>query len=194
MKIDLVICGVGGQGVLLSSEILANIALKKGYDVKKSEIHGMAQRGGSVVSFVRISEKVYSPIIPLNCANYMLAFEELEALRYAHFLSPSARVIINTQRINPITVLSGEREYPQDAVERMGRFFKVSAIDAFGKARELGNIKVVNVIMLGALSVLLPFEKELWFSELEMLPRHLVEINKRAFIAGRGLMEELCLK
>ena len=194
MKIDLVICGVGGQGVLLSSEILANVALKKGFDVKKSEIHGMAQRGGSVVSFVRIAEKVYSPIIPEASANYMLAFEELEALRYARFLSPSARVIINTQKINPITVLSGAAEYPQNAIERMEKFFKVSAIDAFGKAKELGNVRVVNTVMLGALSVLLPFEEELWLSELEMLPKKIIEINKKAFLAGRSLMEEVCLK
>ncbi|MGB9668423.1 MAG: indolepyruvate oxidoreductase subunit beta [Thermosulfidibacteraceae bacterium] len=186
MKFDLVIVGVGGQGVLLASEILSEVALSKGYDVKKSEIHGMAQRGGSVFSFVRIGEKVYSPIIPLGSADLMLAFEELEALRYVQYLKPSARVILNRQRIMPITVLSGEAKYPNDVFERLIEHFEVYSIEGLALAKELKDARLTNVILLGYLaSRFLPWEKNIWLKVLlERVPERFREQNLRAFEVG----------
>ncbi len=189
MKIDVVICGVGGQGVLLASEVLGALAIEKGLDVKKSEIHGMAQRGGSVFSHVRIAEKVFSPVIPQGTAGYMLAFEELEALRYAYFLSQKAKVFINKQRINPMTVLSGEAVYPEDPVGMMSRHFEVKSVDALRLAKEAGNVRAVNMVMLGVLSACLPWSEDDWFKAMEMvIPARLLDVNKKAFMLGRTVL------
>ena len=186
MKIDVVICGVGGQGVLLASEVLANMALSLGLDVKKSEIHGMAQRGGSVFSHVRIGEKVHSPVIPLGTADFMLAFEELEALRYAPYLKPEAVVLVNRQRIMPMTVLSGLKEYPEDTINRLKEHFKVYQIEAIKLAQQAGNPRTTNMVMLGALSELLPWEEEQWMKALEnSIPPKLLNLNIKAFKSGR---------
>ncbi len=186
MKIDVVICGVGGQGVLLASEVLGALALVKGFDVKKSEIHGMAQRGGSVFSHVRIGDRVFSPVIPLASAGYMLAFEELEALRYAHFLREGASVLINRQRVSPMTVLSGEATYPENPVSMMEGHFRVKPLNALSLAREAGNVRAVNMVMLGALSVELPFCEDEWFEAMaSVIPERFFEVNKRAFLLGR---------
>ncbi len=186
MKIDVVICGVGGQGVLLASEVLANMALSLGLDVKKSEIHGMAQRGGSVFSHVRIGEKVHSPVIPLGTADFMLAFEELEALRYAPYLKPEAVVLVNRQRIMPMTVLSGLKEYPEDTINRLKEHFKVYQIEAIKLAQQAGNPRTTNMVMLGALSNFLHWSQETWLEILEQtIPNPLLSINIKAFEIGR---------
>ncbi len=189
MKIDIIICGVGGQGVLLASEVLGRLAISCGLDVKKSEIHGMAQRGGSVFSHVRIAERVYSPVIPLGTADYMLAFEELEALRYAQYLKPDAKVLVNKQRINPLTVLSGEAKYPENPVAMMRRHFSVWDIPALEVAKAIGNPRALNMVMLGALSTFLPWSEETWLSAIEVsIPSRFLEINKKAFLEGRVLI------
>ncbi len=186
---NLVFCGVGGQGVLLASEVAAQVALEAGLDVKKSEVHGMAQRGGSVFSHVRFGERVYSPVIPLGEGHMLVAFEELEALRYAPYLSNQARVMVNTLRVNPITVLSGEATYPRDPVGMLrSRFLHVEAVDALALAVEAGSPRAVNSVMLGLLSRYLPFDPRLWLSVLEArVPARAREINVRAFGLGREL-------
>ncbi len=190
MKMDIVLCGVGGQGVLLASEILSVVALKAGYDVKKSEIHGMAQRGGSVFSFVRISEKVYSPIIPEGKADFLLAFEELEALRYARYLCNSGKIIVNTQKISPITVLSGEAVYPENVIETLKEHFEVYSLDGIELAQKAGNIKAVNTVIMGAFSVFSPFSKELWLDALkDLIPEKILSVNIKAFEMGRKSVE-----
>ncbi len=184
-RLDIVIAGVGGQGVLLASEIISNVALAAGYDVKKSEIHGMAQRGGSVFSFVRIAEKVYSPIIPAAGADFLLAFEELEALRYAPYLKPQARIIVNTQKISPITVLSGAASYPEDPVEMLKEHFTVYPVDAVSLAKEAGNAKAVNTVIVGMFSVFAGFERRLWKETMKrLLPPKILDVNLKAFELG----------
>ena len=186
---NLVFCGVGGQGVLLASEVVAQVALEAGLDVKKSEVHGMAQRGGSVFSHVRFGEKVYSPVIPLGSAHLLVAFEELEALRYAPYASPEARVMVNTLKVNPMTVLAGEASYPSDPVGMLREHFvHVEAVDAMTLALEAGSPRAVNSVMLGLLSRHLPFEPRLWLSVLEKrVPAKAREINIKAFGLGREL-------
>ncbi|BAT71264.1 indolepyruvate ferredoxin oxidoreductase, beta subunit [Thermosulfidibacter takaii ABI70S6] len=188
MKIDVIICGVGGQGVLLASEILGALVIQQGLDVKKSEIHGMAQRGGSVFSHVRIAPKVYSPVIPLGTANFMLAFEELEALRYAPFLKPKAKIFVNIQRINPMTVLSGEATYPDNPLDMLKEHFEVKAVEGLKIAKEAGNVKAINMVMLGALSTVLPWSEDVWIRAIEeIVPARFLEVNKRAFALGRNV-------
>ena len=186
---NVVFCGVGGQGVLLASEVLAQVALESGLDVKKSEVHGMAQRGGSVFSHVRFGEKVYSPVIPLGEAHLLVAFEELEALRYALYASPEARVMVNCTKINPITVLAGEASYPQDPVGVLKKHFShVEEVEALSLAVEAGSPRAVNSVMLGLLSRHLPFEPQLWLGVLEgRVPAKAREINAKAFGLGREL-------
>ncbi len=187
--VNLVFCGVGGQGVLLASEVVAQVALEAGLDVKKSEVHGMAQRGGSVFSHVRFGEKVFSPVIPLGEAHLLVAFEELEALRYAPYASSEARIMVNTLKINPITVLSGEAVYPGDPLGLLKeRFSHVEAVDALALALEAGSPRAVNSVMLGVLSRHLPFDPGLWLSVLEKrVPAKAREINVKAFGLGREL-------
>ncbi len=184
-KLDVVIAGVGGQGVLLASEIISNVALASGYDVKKSEIHGMAQRGGSVFSFVRIGKKVYSPIIPAGSADFLLAFEELEALRYASYLRKGAQVIVNTQKISPITVLSGAASYPEDPISMLKEHFKVYPVDAVSLAQKAGNARAVNTVIVGIFSTFVGFEKELWLNIIKkLIPQKILEVNLKAFELG----------
>lgn len=184
---DLVLCGVGGQGVLLASEVVSEVAFKAGLDVKKSEIHGMAQRGGSVFSHVRFGKVVYSPVIPLSQADFLLAFEELEALRYAPYASSEAKILVNTLRVNPITVLSGQEEYPQDPLGMLkGRFSHVEAVDALALAEEAGSPRALNAVMLGLLSRHLTFPVELWLEVLSWrVPSKARDINVKAFGLGR---------
>ncbi len=185
---DLVFCGVGGQGVLLASEVVAEVALGAGLDVKKSEVHGMAQRGGSVFSHVRFGRVVYSPVIPLGKANFLVAFEELEALRYAPYASLRARILVNTLKVNPITVLSGQGKYPQDPLGMLReRFFHVEAVDALALAEGAGSPKVLNSVMLGLLSRYLSFPLELWMEVLaKRVPFKARDINVKAFGLGRA--------
>jgi len=188
--ISIIFCGVGGQGILLASEVMAEVALAAGLDVKKSEIHGMAQRGGSVFSHVRFGKKVYSPVVPLGSGDYLVSFEELEALRYSPYLKRDAFIIVNTQKINPITVLAKEASYPEDCIGMLKKEFKnVIPIDALSKAQEAGSFRAVNSVIIGALSKMLSFDKALWLDVLiKKVPKKAKEANVKAFLLGRDLL------
>jgi indolepyruvate ferredoxin oxidoreductase beta subunit len=189
-KFDFLLVGVGGQGVLLASDILAEVGLRAGYDVKKSEVHGMAQRGGSVVSHVRWARKVLSPLIGLGEVDYLLALEKLEALRYIEMLRPEGTVIVNDHRIPPISVSSGGDEYPDD--QRVRRALSevtddIKFVPGVELAEELGNARASNVVMLGALSKSLDIDLETWLEVIaERVPEKYVELNRQAFLKGRG--------
>lgn len=188
-KFDFLLVGVGGQGVLLASDILAEVGLKAGYDAKKAEVHGMAQRGGSVVSHVRWAEKVLSPLIGRGEVDYLLALEKLEALRYIEVLRPGGTVIVNDHRIPPVSVSSGGDEYPDD--QRVRRVLSEVAGDVrflpgVELARELGNARASNVVTLGALSQCLDVDLDIWLEVIaERVPEKYVELNRQAFLAGR---------
>lgn len=188
-KFDFLLVGVGGQGVLLASDILAEVGLRAGYDAKKSEVHGMAQRGGSVVSHVRWAEKVLSPLIGLGEVDYLLALEKLEALRYIEVLRPGGTVIVNDHRIPPVSVSSGGDEYPDD--QRMQRVLSevtddVHFVPGVDLAEELGNARASNVVMLGALSKFLDIDLDVWLEVIaERVPEKYVELNRQAFLKGR---------
>ena len=185
---NVLICGTGGQGILTASEVLSSAAQAAGFDVKKSEVHGMAQRGGSVTSHVRYGEKVYSPLIERGTADIILAMEKLEALRWLHFLGPEGRMLVCDLEINPLTVNIGRAEYPDtDAMlEESGAPY--SLIPAFDVAEELGNMKVVNTVMLGALARRLELPAEAWSAAVEeRLPERALEVNRKAFEEGRRL-------
>ncbi|HEY9059028.1 MAG TPA: indolepyruvate oxidoreductase subunit beta [Pseudobacteroides sp.] len=188
-KLNIMIVGVGGQGTLLASRILGNVAMKLSFDVKVSEVHGMAQRGGSVVTYVKFAKKVYSPIIEKGEADIILAFEKLEALRYVEYLKNGGSYIVNTQRIDPIPVILGKEKYPDSIVEKInGVVNKTIAVDALPMARECGNIKAVNVVLLGLLAKATGIDKEIWLESIrETVPPKLQEINFKAFEAGYAL-------
>ncbi len=185
MTKNIMIVGVGGQGTLLTSRILGGIMLDAGYDMKLSEVHGMAQRGGSVVTFVRYGETVAEPIVEEGQADVLIAFEELEALRYAHFLKDDGVLVVNEQQIEPITVVTGAAEYPERIVEGLEEEYTVYRIDAMEEAKKLGNPKVFNIIVLGVAAKHMDFPKEEWLSVIEKtVPPKTVEINQKAFLAG----------
>jgi len=182
---NIMIVGVGGQGTLLTSRILGGIMLKGGYDVKLSEVHGMAQRGGSVVTFVRYGDKVYEPIVEEGTADVLIAFEKLEALRYVHFLKKDGVLIVNDQRIDPMPVVTGEAQYPENILEDLSKSIKVYSIDAMGEALKLKNPKVFNIIVLGLAAKHMDFTKEEWLKVIEeTVPPKTIDINKEAFIKG----------
>ena len=187
--LNISLVGVGGQGTLLASEILCQVALLSGKDVKKSEVHGMAQRGGSVVSQVRIGEKVNSPLIALGETDFLISFEKLEALRHAHYLAPDGVAMVNDQEIRPVTVSSGQSEWPTD-LEGMLRstFPKLEIIPALGMARELGNVRAMNVIMIGALANHMDIDESIWQEAIKTLVKpQFVELNLKAFAVGKDL-------
>ena len=185
MTKNIMIVGVGGQGTLLTSRILGGITLDAGYDVKLSEVHGMAQRGGSVVTFVRYGEKVAEPIVEQGQADVLIAFEKLEALRYAHFLKKDGVLIINDQQIEPITVVTGAAQYPENIIENLEQEHTVYKINAMEEAKKLGNSKVFNIIVLGMAAKHMDFSKEAWLTVIEKtVPQKTVEINQRAFLIG----------
>ncbi|NLN74801.1 MAG: indolepyruvate oxidoreductase subunit beta [Armatimonadetes bacterium] len=188
--LNITLVGVGGQGTLLASEILCHVALLAGRDVKKSEVHGMAQRGGSVVSQVRIGQKVHSPLIALGETDILIAFEKLEALRYAYYLRPSGIAMVNDQEIRPITVSSGQAQWPDDLDGTMQSAFSEGALElipALQIARELGNVRAVNLVMIGALTRHTDIDDAIWRESIEALvkPRFL-ELNLKAFEAGKS--------
>jgi indolepyruvate ferredoxin oxidoreductase beta subunit len=180
------LAGVGGQGIILASEVLCEVLLRGGFDVKKSEVHGMAQRGGAVNSDVRFGEKVYSPIIPLGESDILLTFEQMEALRYLPSLAAGGTVIVNSQKILPATVSSGKAEYPSDIEKKLGeRAGKVISVDALALAREAGSARSVNVCLLGVLAALLPVDVELWRDVItERFKNKGLEANLKAFQMG----------
>jgi len=184
---NILICGVGGQGILLASEILSEAAMESGYDVKKSEVHGMAQRGGSVVSHIRYGEKIYSPLIRKGEADFIFSFERMETLRYLDYLKADGAIIVNDQKISPTVVNIKEAYYPEDVEELCRhRAKEVLFIPAIRIAEELGNIRTVNVIMLGALSRYLNLDESLWLKCIERrVPKKYLEVNIQAFKRGR---------
>ena len=182
---NIMIVGVGGQGTLLTSRILGGITVAAGYDVKLSEVHGMAQRGGSVVTFVRYGESVAEPIVEEGCADVLIAFEKLEALRYAHFLKKDGAIVVNDHRIDPITVVTGAAQYPENIIENLEKEYNVYKVNAMEEALKLGNSKVFNIIVLGVAAKHMDFSKEDWLSVIEKtVPAKTVEINKKAFLLG----------
>jgi indolepyruvate ferredoxin oxidoreductase beta subunit len=182
---DLVIVGVGGQGTLLASKILGYIALEEGCDVKVSEVHGMAQRGGSVITHVRVGEKVHAPLVSFGHADYLLAFEELEAARAAYFLKPGGILIVNGQRILPMPVITGTAKYPEEPLCSLGETCRIEKLDALAMAENSGSQRAVNLVLLGALSKHLPWEKNVWHKAIAAcVPPKTLETNIRAFEAG----------
>lgn len=182
---NIMIVGVGGQGTLLTSRILGGITVAAGYDVKLSEVHGMAQRGGSVVTFVRYGEKVAEPIVEEGQADVLIAFEMLEALRYAHFLKKDGAIVVNEHRIDPITVVTGAASYPENILENLESQHKVFKVNAMEEALKLGNSKVFNIIVLGVAARHMDFSKEMWLEVIEKtVPPKTVEMNKKAFLLG----------
>ena len=182
---NIMIVGVGGQGTLLTSRIIGKTALENGYDVKISEVHGMAQRGGSVVTFVRYGEKVSEPVVEEGCADIIISFERLEALRYFHFLKKGGKLIINDCRIDPMTVVIGASAYPEQIIENLSEKVDVYSIDGVNIANELGNSKVLNSVVLGLAAKHIGFNKEDWIKVLqETVPPKTIDLNTKAFLLG----------
>lgn len=184
-KMNIMVVGVGGQGTLLTSRIIGKTALNAGFDVKLSEVHGMAQRGGSVVTFVRFGEKVSEPVVEEGEADVLVAFERLEALRYAHYLKKDGVIIVNDARIDPMTVVIGASEYPENIIDNLKKNHKVYSINGGEVAKELGNSKVLNSVVLGLAAKFVGFDKEQWISVIEKtVPPKTIDINKQAFMQG----------
>ncbi len=185
---NVMIVGVGGQGSLLASKLLGRLLLTKGYDIKVSEVHGMSQRGGSVVTYVRFGDKVYSPVIDKGEADYIVSFELLEAARWTEFLKPGGKIITNTQQINPMPVITGAAEYPENLVEKMRQAgLDVDAIDALSLAEQAGSSKAVNLVLMGRLSKYFDFTEEEWLAAIEAsVPAKFLEMNKKAFALGEN--------
>ena len=184
-ELNVMVVGVGGQGTLLTSRIIGKTALSAGFDVKLSEVHGMAQRGGSVVTFVRFGEKVSEPVVEEGQADILISFERLEALRYQHFLKKDGIIIVNDCRIDPMTVVIGASQYPQDIIETLKAEHTVYSIDAGAIAKELGNSKVLNSVVLGLSAKHIGFTKDEWLETVrKTVPQKTIEINEKAFLLG----------
>ena len=183
---NIMIVGVGGQGSLLASKLLGRLLLEKGYDIKVSEVHGMSQRGGSVVTYVRYGDKVYSPVIDKGQADIIVSFELLEAARWTEYLKPGGKIITNTQRINPMPVIIGAAEYPEDLVGKMkAAGIDLDAIEALSLAEQAGSAKAVNLVLLGRLSRYFDISEEEWLQAIEKsVPAKFLEMNKKAFALG----------
>ena len=185
---NIMIVGVGGQGALLASKTLGQVLLDAGFDVKVSEVHGMSQRGGSVVTYVRYGEKVYSPIVDKGEADFIVSFELLEAARYTEWLKKDGQIVVNTQKIDPMPVITGNAEYPEDLVGKMtSAGLKVDAIDCLSLAEQAGSAKSVNIVLMGRLSRYMDFSVDAWLAAIEKLVySQFLEMNKKAFMLGRG--------
>ncbi len=188
MTRNIMIVGVGGQGSLLASKLLGHLLLKEGYDVKVSEVHGMSQRGGSVVTYVRFGEKVYSPIIDKGEADFIVSFEKLEAARYLEYLKPTGRIVVNTQQIDPMPVITGAAEYPADLIEKMEALgVQVDAMDCLSLANKAGSAKAVNIVLMGRLSRYFEIPEDKWLQAIEeCVPARFKDLNLKAFALGRG--------
>ncbi len=188
MTKNIMIVGVGGQGTLLTSRILGALMLHVGYDVKLSEVHGMAQRGGSVVTFVRYGDTVAEPIVEEGTADVLIAFERLEALRYAHFLKRDGVLIVNDQRIDPMPVVIGAATYPEGILESLEEKYKMYKVNAMEEAKKLGNTKVFNSIVLGVAAKRMDIPYDAWVTVIEeTVPPKTIEVNKTAFDIGYHL-------
>jgi len=187
MTKSVILAGVGGQGSLLASRLLGTLLVNEGYDVKVSEVHGMSQRGGSVVTYVRYGEKVYSPIIDKGQADLIISFEKLEAARWAEYLAPGGRIVTNTQRIDPMPVITGAAEYPDKIIEELrGAGVNVDAFDALAAAEEAGSQKAANIALMGRSSLYFDFSEEKWIAALKsVVPPRFIELNIKAFNLGR---------
>ena len=185
---NIMIVGVGGQGTLLASKLLGRLLLTRGYDVKVSEVHGMSQRGGSVVTYVRYGDKVYSPIIDKGEADLIVSFELLEAARWTQYLAPTGTIVTNTQQTNPMPVITGAAKYPKQLVEKMqAAGAKVDAFDALRLAKASGSAKAVNLVLLGRLSRYFDFTEDEWMAAIEnSVPEKFLELNKKAFRLGQN--------
>jgi len=194
-KIDLLVTGVGGQGVVLASDIIGETSLAAGFDVKKTDTLGMAQRGGSVLSHVRLAPKVWSPLIKDGSVDLLLAFEKLEAARWSHYLRPGGIAIVNNYEQPPLSVSLGQEKYPTNdeiAAALKRQTDQVYLVDGTGQAKELGNVRVLNIFMLGCFSVFAPLEVETWKESIaRRLPENIREINLTAFEKGRKEIESV---
>lgn len=186
---NIMIVGVGGQGTLLASRILGNVAIDQGFDVKMSEVHGMSQRGGSVVTYVKYGQKVYSPVVSEGEADIILAFEQLEAFRYLKYLKQDGKLIMNTQTIAPMPVITGAFTYPIDIIKKIeDKGAGVIAVDALSAAIEAGNSKAVNVVLIGLLAKAMEISKDVWLKVIEQtVPPKFLDINIKAFELGYNL-------
>ncbi len=184
--INLMIVGVGGQGSLLASKLLGSLLVAEGYDVKVSEVHGMSQRGGSVVTYVRYGDKVYSPLVDLGEADYIISFEKLEAARYVDRLRPDGKIIANTQQIDPMPVITGAAEYPEDILDRYAeKGVQIDAIDALSLAEKAGSVKTVNIVLMGRLARYLDIPYEKWIAAIKQnVKERFVAMNQEAFALG----------
>ena len=185
---NIMIVGVGGQGTLLASKLLGRLLVSEGYDVKVSEVHGMSQRGGSVVTYVRFGEKVYSPIVERGEADYIISFEKAEAARWLPFLKKGGKMIVNTQQIDPMPVIIGAAEYPEDLADKLSTAgVELVAVDALALAEQAGTAKASNVVLMGVLASRTDFPEELWQQALEQcVPPKFLELNKKAFDLGKN--------
>lgn len=185
---NIMIVGVGGQGALLASKTLGQVLLDAGYDVKVSEVHGMSQRGGSVVTYVRYGDKVYSPIIDKGEADFIVSFEMLEAARYVDYLKKDGQIVVNTQQIDPMPVITGAAKYPENLEKTMqAAGIKIDAVDCLSLAEQAGTAKAVNIVLMGRLSRYMDFAEEAWIKAIEKLVKpQFLEMNKKAFVLGRG--------
>ena len=185
---NIMIVGVGGQGTLPTGRILGGLTIAGGYDVKLSEVHGMSQRGGSVVTYVRFGDKVYSPIIDKGEADFIVSFEKLEAARYVEYLKPDGRIVTNTQEVDPMPVITGAMEYPADLVEKMESLgIAVDAMDCLSLADQAGSSKAVNIVLMGRLSKYFDIPEEKWLQAIaDCVPEKFVDVNLKAFALGRG--------
>ena len=185
--VNIMIVGVGGQGSVLASKMLGHLLLSQGYDVKVSEVHGMSQRGGSVVTYVRYGDSVASPIIDEGQADYIVSFEILEAARWLKYLKKGGRIVTNTQQIDPMPVITGAATYPEDLVQKMtAASASVDAMDCVSLAKEAGTVKAVNLVLLGRLSHYFDIPEDAWMASLEAcVPAKVVDINRKAFALGK---------
>lgn len=185
---NIMIVGVGGQGSLLASKLLGRLLMNEGYDVKVSEVHGMSQRGGSVVTYVRYGDKVYSPIIDKGEADFIISFEKLEAARYAQYLSKNGSIIVNAQEIEPMPVITGAAVYPHEVLDALSaKGVSIDELDALTLALEAGTSKAVNIVLMGRLSRLMPISEEKWIEAInQTVAPKFVDINVKAFKLGRG--------
>ncbi len=184
---NIMIVGVGGQGTLVASKLLGHLLLAQGYDVKVSEVHGMSQRGGSVVTYVRYGDKVYSPVIDKGQADFIVSFEILEAARWLPYLKEGGTIVTNTQQIDPMPVIIGNAEYPENLAEKIkAKGVKIDAFDCLKLAEEAGTSRAVNIVLLGRLSHYFDLSDEAWMASLEAnVPAKFLDINKKAFMLGK---------
>ena len=185
---SIMIVGVGGQGSLLASRLLGNVLLAQGFDVKVSEVHGMSQRGGSVVTYVKYGDKVYSPVIEQGEADAVISFEQLEAARWLPYLKKGGHLITSTQKIDPMPVITGAMEYPEDIIKKISDLgVDITAVDALKLAEEAGNSKASNVVLMGVVSTKMDFDDKLWQDAIEQcVPEKFLELNKKAFELGKN--------